>query len=140
MAERTHVAVAGPRLAECGTNTAGSLTTGRPCGPTFAQINREGPTESGGEGGRQSSGQHPMAPHASTDKPDKRRGAKQTTQPRAPAQGNNASNLRLKTPVGVGEAAGETPSLTGEVVGETHRGLGRAQAHPLRNQHQRGPV
>ena len=34
--ERTHVAVAGPRLAECGTNGAGSLTTSRPCGPTLA--------------------------------------------------------------------------------------------------------
>ena len=46
----------------------------------------------------------------------------------------------LKTPMGVGAAAGETPSLMGEVVGETHRGLECAQAHPLRNQHQRGPV
>ena len=36
----------------------------------------------------------------------------------------------MKTPVGVGAAAGETPSLTGEVVGETHRGLEHAQAHP----------
>ena len=35
-AERTPVTVAGPRLAECGTNGAGSLTTSRPCGPTFA--------------------------------------------------------------------------------------------------------
>ena len=35
-AERTHVAVAGLRLAECGTNRVGSLTTSRPCGPTFA--------------------------------------------------------------------------------------------------------
>ena len=35
-AERTHVAVVGPKLAECGTNGAGSLTTSRPCGPTFA--------------------------------------------------------------------------------------------------------
>ena len=43
-------------------------------------------------------------------------------------------------PVGVGAAAGETPSLTGEVVGETHRGLEYAQAHPLGNQHQKGPV
>ena len=43
-------------------------------------------------------------------------------------------------PVGVGAAAGETPSLTGEVVGETHRGLECAQAHPLGNQHQRGPI
>ena len=34
-AERTREAVAGPRLAECGMNGAGSLTTSRPCGPTF---------------------------------------------------------------------------------------------------------
>ena len=34
--ERTSVAVAGPRLAECGTNGAGSLTTSRTFGPTFA--------------------------------------------------------------------------------------------------------
>ena len=39
----------------------------------------------------------------------------------------------------VGEAAGETPSLKGEVVGETYRGLECAQAHPLGNQHQEGP-
>ena len=38
-AERTCVALAGPRLAECGTNGAGSPTTSRHCGPTFAQIN-----------------------------------------------------------------------------------------------------
>ena len=54
--KRTPVAVAGPRLAECGMNGAGSLTTSRPCSPTFAQINREGRTQSGGEQGRQSSG------------------------------------------------------------------------------------
>ena len=30
------MAVAGPRLAECGTKGAGSPTTSRPCGPTFA--------------------------------------------------------------------------------------------------------
>ena len=54
--ERTHVAVAGPRLVECGTNRADSLTASRPCGPTFTQINREGWTQSGGERGRQSSG------------------------------------------------------------------------------------
>ena len=57
-AERTHVAVARPRLAECGTNRAGSLTTSRPCGPTFVH------TETGRN----------------------RRGVKQTTQPRAPAR------------------------------------------------------
>ena len=34
-AERTRVAVAGPGLVECGTHRAGSLTTSRPCGPTF---------------------------------------------------------------------------------------------------------
>ena len=54
--ERTHFAVAGLRLAECGTNGAGSLSTSSPCGPTFAHINREGRTQSGGERGRQSSG------------------------------------------------------------------------------------
>ena len=55
-AERTRVAVAGLRLAECGTNGTGSLSTSRPCGPTFAQINPEGRTQSVGERGRQSSG------------------------------------------------------------------------------------
>ena len=34
--ERTLMAMVGPRLAECGTNGAGSLSTSRPCGPTFA--------------------------------------------------------------------------------------------------------
>ena len=53
-AERTCVAMVGPRLVECGTNRAGSLTTSRPCGSTFVQINREGWTQSGGERGRQS--------------------------------------------------------------------------------------
>ena len=76
--ERTRVAVAGLRLAECGTNGSGSLTTSRPCGPTFAQINPEGQTQSGGEWGRQSGGQHPEAPHLRTDKLDERRGSKQT--------------------------------------------------------------
>ena len=38
--ERTRVAVAGLRLAEWGTNGAGSPSTSRPCGPSFAQINR----------------------------------------------------------------------------------------------------
>ena len=35
-AERTCVAVVGLRLTECGTKGAGSLTTSRPCSPTFA--------------------------------------------------------------------------------------------------------
>ena len=55
-AERTHFAVAGPRLAECGTKGAGSPSTSRPCGHTFAQINREGRTQSGGERVRQRGG------------------------------------------------------------------------------------
>ena len=55
-AERTHVAVAGLRLAEGGTNGASSRSTSRPCNPTFVQINREGWTQSGRERGRQSSG------------------------------------------------------------------------------------
>ena len=39
--ERTRVAMAGPRLAERGTNGAGSLTTSRPCGPVFAHRETE---------------------------------------------------------------------------------------------------
>ena len=34
----------------------------------------------------------------------------------------------------------ETPSLTGEVVGETHRDLERTQTHPPRNQLQKGLI
>ena len=56
-----------------------------------------------------------------------------------PARGNKAANLLLKTPVGV-EVAGETPSLTGEFTGETHRVLECTQTHPPRNQHQKGPT
>ena len=91
--ERTPVAVAGHRLAEYGTNGAGSLTTSRPCGPTFAQIGLEGRTQSGGERGRQSAGST-RQPHTRAQiNVDEWRGAKQTLQPRAPAWGNKASNL-----------------------------------------------
>ena len=48
--ERTRVAVAGPRLAECGMNWAGRQSTSRPCSHTFAQINERagfGVVESG---------------------------------------------------------------------------------------------
>ena len=48
-------------------------------------------------------------------------------------------NHYMKTPVGV-EGVAKTPSLTGEVVGETHRVLERTQTHPPRNQHQKGPI
>ena len=63
--ERTRVAVAGLRLAECGTNGAGSPSTSRPCGHTSTQINQEGRTRSGGERGRQSEGSTPQ-PHIRT--------------------------------------------------------------------------
>ena len=46
----------------------------------------------------------------------------------------------MKTPVGVEAAVGETPSLTGEFVGETHRALEHTQTHPPENQHQKGPI
>ena len=59
------MALAGLRLAERGTNGEGSLTTGRPFGPTFTQINQEGWTQSGGERGRQSGGSTPW-PHIRT--------------------------------------------------------------------------
>ena len=42
--------------------------------------------------------------------------------------------------VGIEAATGETPSLTGEFIGETHRVLERTQAHPLGKQHQKGPI
>ena len=42
--------------------------------------------------------------------------------------------------MGVEAAVGETPSLTGEVVGETHRGLEHAQIHqPTRESAPEGP-
>ena len=63
--ERTCGSVAGPRLAECETNGAGSPSTSRPCGHTFVLINQEGQTRSGGERGRQSEGSTPQ-PHIRT--------------------------------------------------------------------------
>ena len=36
--------------------------------------------------------------------------------------------------------AGETPSLTGEFIGETHRVLECTQTHPPGSQRQKGPV
>ena len=42
--------------------------------------------------------------------------------------------------MGVEAAVGETLSLTGEVVGETHRVLERTQTHLLRKQHQKGLI
>ena len=48
-------------------------------------------------------------------------------------------NLWLKKPVGVG-AVRETPSLTGEFVGENYRVLEHAETHPPGNQHQKGLI
>ena len=36
--------------------------------------------------------------------------------------------------------AGETPSLTEEFIGETHRVLEGMQNHPPENQYQKGPI
>ena len=65
-AERTRVAVAGPRLAECGTNGAGSLTTSRPCDPTFVHrlTERAGlRVEENGAGRAQVAHRSPTLPH-----------------------------------------------------------------------------
>ena len=35
---------------------------------------------------------------------------------------------------------GETPSLTGEFVGQTHRVLECTQIHPPKNEHQKDPI
>ena len=42
--------------------------------------------------------------------------------------------------MGVVVAVGETPSLTGEFVGETHMVLECTQTHPPGNEHQKGPI
>ena len=52
--------------------------------------------------------------------------------------GYNASKPQTeKTRV---EAMGETPSLIGKFVGETHRVLEHTQNHPPGNQHQKDPI
>ena len=42
--------------------------------------------------------------------------------------------------MGVEATVRDARSLTGEFLGETHRGLERAQAHPPGNQHEKGPI
>ena len=42
--------------------------------------------------------------------------------------------------MGVEAPAGETPSLTGEFVGETHRVLEHTQTHPPRKSAPEGPI
>ena len=73
--ERTHVAVVGPRLAECGTNRAGSLTTSRPCGPTFVQINKRAGLRVAENGAGRAVGSTPVATHWRTDKPGRMAGS-----------------------------------------------------------------
>ena len=63
---------------------------------------------------------------------------RQAGQSRVPAWRNKASKP-LKNPVRVA-VAGETPSLTGEFVGETYRVLEHTQIHPPGIQHQKGPI
>ena len=88
------MAVAGLRLAECGTNGAGSLTTSRPYGPTFAHRSTERAGLRVAENWAGSVAGSTPWPHICTQiNQDERPGAKQTLQPRAPAWGNKASNL-----------------------------------------------
>ena len=79
--ERTRVAVAGPRLAECGTNGAGSLTTSRPCGPTFVhrETERAGLRVAENAAGRAVGSTPRPHTHAQINR-DKRQGAKPVTQ------------------------------------------------------------
>ena len=51
----------------------------------------------------------------------------------------NPQSLWLETPVGVEAVVGETPSFTGEFVGDP-QGPRVYQIHPPRNQHQKGPI
>ena len=60
-------------------------------------------------------------------------------QTRVPTWGKKASkSLAVKTCEVA--AVGETPSLTREFIGETHRVLEHTQPHPPRNQHEKGPI
>ena len=90
----------------------------------------------GGQGGSWQT----WRPHILVQINQEEQGGSETAQPRVPEQGNKAWNLWLKTPVGVEVSVGETPSLTGEFFGETHRVLELAQTHPLGNQHKKVPV
>ena len=63
----------------------------------------------------------------------------QTKQPRVLAWGNKASKPLTENTC-FEAAGGETPSLTGEFAGETHRVLEHTQTRPPGNQHQKGPI
>ena len=63
-------------------------------------------------------------------------GVRRTLQPRILVQGNKASKPKICG----GVVVGETPSLTAEFIGETHRVLEHTQTHPSENPHQKGPI
>ena len=62
---------------------------------------------------------------------------RQTMKPRFSAQETKDSKPLAVKPVGIMKA-GETPSLTGESIGEAHGVLGYTQTHTLGNQHLKG--
>ena len=73
------------------------------------------------------------------DKPGVTNGEQDRLGNRVPALGKKASKpLAVKT-CGIA-AVVETPSLTGEFIGETHRVLEHTQTHPPGTQHQKGPI
>ena len=76
-AERTRVAVVGPRLAECGMNGAGSLTTSRPGGPHSCTDKPGGPDSEWRRTGQAEQWVASRGPTLGTDKPDKQQGATQ---------------------------------------------------------------
>ena len=85
-----------------------------------------------------------VVPHSHADKPGGT--TEERDRPRNPRfqcreiKPQNTCEIQVKTPVGGAVAAGETPSLTGEFIRETHRVLEHTQTHPHRNQHQKSPI
>ena len=76
----TRMAMAGPRLAECGKNGAGSLTTSRPCGPTFTHRYTERARLRVAENGAGRAAGDTQRPHiCALINWDEQRGAKHTT-------------------------------------------------------------
>ena len=67
-------------------------------------------------------------------------GSETDPQPRVPSQGKKASDPLIENTCGVELAVGETPSHTGEFIGETRRVLEHTQTHLPGNQHQKGPI
>ena len=61
-------------------------------------------------------------------------------QPRVPVWGNKASKPMTEKTCRGCRGGRNTPSITGECVGETNRVLECTQTHPPRNHHQKGPI